>query len=99
MPEHKNQHYVPRCHFKPFSVNGEGNAINLLNLAERKLVRCAPIKGQCASPYIYGEDLGIEKALQRIEGEYARIIRLVLKSAHDVTAGDIEVLRLFTAVQ
>lgn len=29
MPEYKNQHYVPRAHFKPFSLGGSGKAINI----------------------------------------------------------------------
>jgi Protein of unknown function (DUF4238) len=99
MAEHKRQHYVPRCHFKPFSVDGAGNAINLLNVASGKAVRCAPIKGQCAKDYMYGEDLAAEKAFQRIEGEYARVVRVVSAGPTALTGYDFHVLRFFAAVQ
>jgi hypothetical protein len=29
MASHKNQHFVPRCYLKPFSLDGKGFAINL----------------------------------------------------------------------
>jgi hypothetical protein len=99
MAGHKRQHYVPRCHLKPFSVDGAGNAINLLNIASGKAVRCAPVKGQCAKDYMYGEDLALEKAFQRIEGEYARVVRVVSAGPTTLTDYDFHVLRFFAALQ
>jgi hypothetical protein len=99
MAEHKRQHYVPRCHFKPFSVDGVGNAINLLNIASGKAVRCAPVKGQCAKDYMYGEDLAAEKAFQRIEGEYARVVRVVSAGPTALRDYDFHGLRFFAALQ
>jgi Protein of unknown function (DUF4238) len=99
MAEHRRQHYVPRCHFKPFSVDGGGNAINLLNIGSGKAVRCAPVKGQCAKDYMYGEDLAAERAFQRIEGEYARVVRVVRAGPTTLLNRDFHVLRFFAAVQ
>src|SRR6185312_2249221 len=67
----KNQHFVPRCYLKPFTLNGEGLAISLLNVDQHRLVLTAPVKHQCSGDYFYGKDLQIEKALQHIEGLYA----------------------------
>jgi hypothetical protein len=99
MAEHKRQHYVPRCYFKPFSKDGEGCAINLFNIASERIVECAPVKGQCARDYMYGEDLLLEKAFQRVEGEYARVVRTVGTKPYSATANDLDVLRFFAAIQ
>jgi hypothetical protein len=99
MADYKRQHYVPRCHFKPFSVDGNGDAVNLFNFNRKKAVRCAPVKGQCARDYMYGEDLILEKAFQRIEGAYARVLRTIAATPRALVQGDIEILRLFAAIQ
>ncbi|WP_294216271.1 DUF4238 domain-containing protein [uncultured Sphingomonas sp.] len=78
MPDNKNQHYVPRCHMKPFTRDGEGVAINLLNHASGRVVLDAPVKSQCSRSYFYGEDLVLEKLLQGEEGKYAAIVRAIV---------------------
>jgi hypothetical protein len=77
MPNNKNQHYVPRCHLKPFTRDGEGLAINLLNHASGRVVLGAPVKNQCSRSYFYGEDLVLETLLQDEEGKYAAIVRAI----------------------
>jgi hypothetical protein len=99
MAEHKQQHYVPRCHFKPFSKDGKGGAINLFNITKDKTVECAPVKGQCAKDYMYGEDLLLEKAFQQIEGEYARAVRVIQTNPCSTGVKDLEVLKVFAALQ
>ncbi len=75
MPDNKNQHYVPRCHLKPFSLNRDGTAINLYN-HRRDIIRAnVAIAGQCSKSYFYGQDLVIERALQKLEGRYAALVR------------------------
>lgn len=32
MASNKNQHFVPRCHLRPFTRDTEGKVINLFNL-------------------------------------------------------------------
>jgi hypothetical protein len=71
MAGHKNQHYVPRCLLKPFSLSAEGKAINLYNIASDRLIPSARLKGQCAKSYLYGEDGKLEKILATIEGSFA----------------------------
>lgn len=77
MPDNKNQHYVPRCHLKPFSLKGEGLAIHLFNHRRGIIRRDVPISGQCSKSYFYGQDLVLEKHLQSFEGIYATIVRAV----------------------
>jgi hypothetical protein len=74
MSSHKNQHFVPRCHLKPFTAGGGGSAINVYNIDRGLGIPNAPVKGQCSRNYFYGEDLRLEKWLQRIEAEYGRLV-------------------------
>lgn len=98
MPANKRQHYVPKCHFKPFSLNAEGAAINLFNLGQNQGRQNVAIKGQCAKDYLYGEDLALERQLSAIEGEYGRILKLVLTNQR-LTEQDLFTLRGFVYLQ
>lgn len=75
MASQKNQHFVPKCYFKPFSVGREGKAINIYNIKLKKVIENAPVKGQCSKNYFHGKDLSIENALVFLEGKYASAIR------------------------
>lgn len=99
MPQHKRQHYVPRCYFKSFSLNHAGVAINLYNIQHSRTIRNVSVKGQCAKDYLYGEDLGLERALQNFEGEYARVLRLLQNAADQPTNEDLALLRAFAYLQ
>jgi hypothetical protein len=75
MPENKNQHFVPRCALKPFSLDGAGLAINLFNIPRARAIQNAPVKSQCARDYLYGKgEKSAEGLLARLEGNYARIV-------------------------
>lgn len=99
VPEHKLQHFVPRCHFKPFSIDGEGKAISLYNIALKRLVANAPLKGQCARSYFYGNDLKLEKAFQTIEGKYAEAVKMLQPRPQHIADGMLKVLRDFVQLQ
>jgi Protein of unknown function (DUF4238) len=73
MPAHKNQHFVPRCALKPFTLNDAGAAINLHNIKSKRAIQNAPVKGQCARDYLYGKG-NTERLLGDLEGHYSRII-------------------------
>lgn len=77
MAPHKNQHYVPRCYLKPFTLNGDGRVINVYNAVRQKGIAAAPVKGQCARSYFYGKDLQLEKLVQKSEELYSTTIRRV----------------------
>jgi Protein of unknown function (DUF4238) len=98
MPAQKNQHFVPRCALKPFTLNGEGAAINVFNLTRQRAIQNAPTKGQCARDYLYGKDLRAEQKLMELEGQYARIAR-TLSAGGALPEVDKEWLRLFICIQ
>ncbi|WLA68544.1 DUF4238 domain-containing protein [Bradyrhizobium diazoefficiens] len=97
MPDKKNNHFVPRCHFKPFSLNEEGKAINLYTSVKQLLVPRAPVKSQCARDYFYGTDGVLETELEQIEGDYAAAVRRVV--AKNDTDDDLSLLRFFSYLQ
>ncbi|RVG83979.1 DUF4238 domain-containing protein [Sinorhizobium meliloti] len=96
MAENKLQHYVPKCHLRPFA---SGEAVNLYNIGSGRLIEGAPIKGQCARNYFYGKDGGIERALQDIEGAYATAVAKAAENPSTINAGDFAVLREFALLQ
>jgi hypothetical protein len=98
MPSHKLQHYVPRCHFKPFTLDQAGNAINLYNISRDAHFKNAPIKGQCAKSYFYGKNLIVEEWLQAEEEQYATAVHKVQKH-QNLTERDANALRTFAYLQ
>jgi hypothetical protein len=99
MPQNKNQHFVPRAHFKPFSVNKEGSAIHLYNAKADRAIPNAPLKGQCARDYFYGKDLIVEKKLRDIEGTYSSVIRKLGDDPLTCGATDLRLLCEFALLQ
>jgi hypothetical protein len=99
MAQHKKQHYVPRCYLKSFSSDAEGKTINLYNITNSTTVRKAPIKGQCAKNYLYGEDLALEKSLQIIKGYYASIIKKLNQNDILLTEDNLQTLLTFAYLQ
>lgn len=99
MPAHKNQHFVPRAHLKPFSVDGRGRAIHLHRIAAGEPVFGAPVKSQCARPYLYGNDGELERILSGAEGLYAEVVRRLSLPDARVVEGDRDILRYFTLLQ
>jgi hypothetical protein len=70
MADHKNQHFVPRVLLRPFTKNAEDKSINLYNIRADRLIPDAPVKGQCARHYWYGEDGQLEALLGKLEGMF-----------------------------
>jgi hypothetical protein len=99
MPAHKNQHFVPRCALKPFTLDNAGAAINVFNISAKRAIPNAPVKGQCARDYLYGkENLEAERLLMQLEGHYARVCA-TLNAGGKLSTKDIEWIRLFILVQ
>ncbi|WP_338830697.1 DUF4238 domain-containing protein [Bradyrhizobium sp. 27S5] len=98
MADRKNQHFVPRCLLKPFTLKREGHAINTYILGAGRHIPNAPAKGQCAKTYFYGEDLKAETALSGLEGRFARILSMLEKGCQ-LSPSDDDWLRLFTVLQ
>ena len=99
MTSNKNQHFVPRCHFKPFTKDREGYAINLLNIDRLRSIRHAPTRNQCSGDYFYGEDLVIESSLTEYEGAYSSIVALIHEPGHRLTDQERFRLREFWHLQ
>jgi hypothetical protein len=78
MADNKNQHYVPRVYLKPFTLDGEGLAIDLLNIDRMKPVQNAPVKNQCSGDYFYGKDERLERAINSVENPYGEIVRFLI---------------------
>lgn len=72
MPEKKNQHFVPRVHFRPFSH--DGRSVGLLLKSTGKIIDRASIGDQCSKSYFYGRDLVTENLLAPIERRYGEIV-------------------------
>lgn len=84
MPSNKNQHFVPRCHMRLFSLDQQGDAINIFNLKRESAIGAAPAKNQCSRDYFYGKDGTLEKILQNLEGKYAAIVRKITCSERPI---------------
>ncbi len=76
MPDNKNHHFVPRFYLRNFSRSER--SIDLFNLKSGRLIKSAPIKGQCSRDYLYGKDAQHEKSLSEVEGEIAAMFRSIL---------------------
>jgi hypothetical protein len=98
MSSYKNQHYVPRCLFKPFTLGAEGKAINLYNIRSVRFIEKAPVKNQCSRNFFYGVDLAQEKSLSELEGHFSRVSKRII-ARKELTSNDLEWLRIFTIVQ
>ena len=99
MAKHKNQHFVPRCYLRAFSRDSDGRAINLYHIASDRFVLDAPVKGQCAKPYIYGHDLKLEHALQGMEGAYAEVLASLSNLPTPSMDSTLQILREFMLLQ
>jgi hypothetical protein len=99
MATNKNQHFVPRCYLRPFTLDSANLAINLFNIDRRKFVEHAPVKNQCAGDYFYGKDPALERALQSTEGIYAAAVQDILAPGYTLTDTHREVLRRFWLLQ
>ena len=99
MADNKNQHFVPKAHLKPFSVDGGGKAIHLFNLDRDRAIPNAPVRNQCSSDYFYGQDPQLEAAIQSVEGPYGQMLARVLPNGTIPGALDRTVLRRFILLQ
>lgn len=99
MATNKNQHFVPRCYLRAFSVNGEGLALNIFNIDRKRIIANAPLKNQCSKDYFYGEDRALENALQFTEGAYGSVIKKVSSHGYKLTDDHKHFLKLFWLLQ
>ena len=94
----RNQHFVPRCYLRAFSVDGRGKAINLYNIHKSRAIETASVRHQCSGRYFYGKDTNIEDALERYEILYSSVIQGLRPRSRLLTPHDVSVLRGFLAL-
>lgn len=99
MATNKNQHYAPRCHFKPFTKDEAGLSINLFNLDRRSLIRNAPVKYQCSGDYFYGQDAELEQLIQSLEGSYSTVRKAIHEPGYRLVDDDRKALKDFWLFQ
>lgn len=99
MATNKNQHFVPRCYLRPFTIDGANAAINLYNIDRREFIPLAPVKNQCSRDYFYGQDERLEKAIKSVEDAYANVLREILRPGYILTDTHRTTLRIFWLFQ
>lgn len=99
MATNKNQHFVPRCHLRPFTVDEANFAINVYNLDRGKFISNAPVKTQCSGDYFYGKDPKLESAIQSLEGFYATTLNEVRSPGYVLADSHRGILRRFALFQ
>lgn len=99
MATNKNQHFVPRCYLRPFTLRTDGLAISLINLDRKKLIPNAPVKNQCSKDYFYGTDEKLESAIQLIESGYGRALNDLIQNNRRLSEDNKIILRTFWLFQ
>lgn len=99
MADNKNQHYVARCHLRPFSKNGEGRAINLFNVDRQLAIADAPLKNQCSEDYFYGDDKRLDDAIKFVEDSYGSMMTDLASPDRMISARDRVILQRFLLLQ
>lgn len=99
MATNKNQHFVPRCHLRPFTTDEGDAAINVFNLDRKKLIPNAPVKNQCSRDYFYGKDELLETAIQSLESAYGATVRAIRTPGFSLQEGHKTLLRRFWLFQ
>lgn len=82
MPENKRQHFVPKYTLRRFSCDPkrkpEPRQINLVNIAQLKIIRGASLREQCYRDYFYGKNTAVEKRLGDLEGYFSTLTRTMI---------------------
>jgi hypothetical protein len=100
MPANKNQHFVPRCHLRPFTEGAQGKTINIFNIKKRAYITGAPVKNQCSRDYFYGkDDQLLENAIQSVESGYSHVMQEVFARSRKFTDEQKVVFRTFWLFQ
>ncbi|WP_295762435.1 DUF4238 domain-containing protein [Undibacterium sp.] len=99
MATNKNQHFVPRCYLRAFTLDTGNAAINVFNIDRKRLIRNAPVKNQCSKDYFYGQDQQLEDAIQLIESGYANALRAVIADQRSLTECSKTIFRTFWLFQ
>lgn len=97
MGANRSHHYVPKCYLRNFAESTGQKTISLFNVRQRKVIKGAPIKSQCARDFLYGRD-ELEFHLSEIEGRYAEWITRGILARPPRLIEDIDVFCRFFAI-
>jgi hypothetical protein len=75
MSDNKKHHYVPRFYLKRFSQDKK--SIGVFNIHSGLIVENANLKNQCYKNYFYGKEKEFESAIDGIEGEASKLLRMI----------------------
>jgi Protein of unknown function (DUF4238) len=70
VPTNKNQHFVPKALFKPFTIASKGISMDMLLLKSGQFKENISVSDQCSKANFYGNDHNLESAIQSLEGYY-----------------------------
>lgn len=99
MGAYRSQHFVPRSYLKHFAASGNPKTVGLYNIDRDIYVDQAPIKSQCAKPFLYGKD-ELEKLLAEVESKYDHWIGKGVLASPPVLIDDLDqFVRFFTMLQ
>lgn len=85
MATNKNQHFVPRCYLRQFTIEAGNKAINLYNIERDSFIENAPVKNQCSGSYFYGQDALLEDIIQMHEQDYANALREIIEPGYELS--------------
>jgi hypothetical protein len=84
---------------KPFTRLCEGRAINLYNIDRCRGVPNVSVRDQCSGNYFYGDDLHLEKLLQKSEDWFAQTLKEIFRPKHRLVEAHEKALRHFCYLQ
>lgn len=99
MATNKNQHFVPLCHLRAFTIDGADAAINLYNIDQKRFIPRASVKRQCSGDYFYGRDPLLEAAIQSVESAYGSALREIQSPHYTLLEEHRTTLRRFWLLQ
>ncbi len=76
MPEHKNQHYVPRFYFKLFT---DKDVVNSYYLGENNFFT-DKINDLCSKDYFYSKNSELEKSFGPLKGKWSNLLESIIEN-------------------
>jgi len=99
LASNKNQHFVPRCHLRSFSLDEAGLAINLYNIDRSRFIERAAVRRQRSGDYFYGKDPLLEKAIRTTEDAYGSALLKIFGAGYVLSESHGNLLKTFWLLQ
>jgi Protein of unknown function (DUF4238) len=98
MPDHKNQHFVPKCLLRQFAPDEEKRSLNVFNIGAERPIFNASLKSQASANYMYGKDPTLERHLAKLKGAFDIVLQQIATGVSP-SDGDLEQIRFFMYLQ